>query len=250
MPRIVLPKTAPSLKSRTERITSGISGLDKLIQGGFVKGSTYMVAGQTGTGKSLFSLQYLLEGLRKGENGVYLSLEQNADEILEDSNSFGWRSELEKHIAAGKLLVVSQAPSDMKELESVAFQYAKRINAKRFVLDSLSIATMSWRLSSMDVGKVRNEIFSFINMLEKIGVTSFLITEIPESEKERLSRFGVEEFLVDGIIKLNYLGIGEAAYNNLEIRKMRRTKHAKGIFQIEFSKDGLRIVTERGSLHF
>ena len=86
----------------TERIESGIQGLDKLIEGGFIKNSVNLVAGQTGTGKTLFCMQYLLNGLKKGENGVYITLEQKQDEILQDVGRFGWDVEFQKYINAGK----------------------------------------------------------------------------------------------------------------------------------------------------
>lgn len=233
-----------------ERIESGIPGLDKLIEGGFVRNSVNLVAGQTGTGKTLMCMQYLLHGLKKGENGLYITLEQKEDEILQDVGRFGWDVEFQKYIKAGKLLLSPLEPTGMRELTTATVNYVKKINAKRFVLDSLSIATMGWKIGEMDVTKIRAEVFAFIRSLKNLGVTSLLITEIPETDVKALSRFGFEEFLADGIIKLNYLGIGEAAYNNVEIRKMRRTAHAKGNFSIEFAKDGLKIFVEKGKLHF
>jgi len=233
-----------------DRVESGIPGLDKLIEGGFVKNSVNLVAGQTGTGKTLFCMQYLLHGLKKGENGVYITLEQKEDEILQDMGRFGSDVEFQKYIKAGKFLLAHLEPTGMGELTAATVNYIKKVNAKRFVLDSLSIATMGWKIGEMDVTKIRGEVFAFIKSLKNMGVTSLLITEIPETDVRALSRFGFEEYLADGIIKLHYLGIGEATYNNLEIRKMRRTSHAKGTFPIEFTKDGLKISAEKGKLHF
>ena len=233
-----------------ERVESGIPGLDNLIEGGFVKNSVNLVAGQTGTGKTLFCMQYLLNGLKKGENGLYITLEQREDEILQDVGRFGWDAEFQKYMKAGKLALVPLEPTGMKELTTATVNYAKKVNAKRLVLDSLSIATMGWKVGEMDVTKIRAEVFSFMKSLKSLGVTTLLITEIPETDVKALSRFGFEEFLADAIIKLHYLGIGEAAYNNIEIRKMRRTAHAKGTFPLEFTKEGLKLSAEKGKLHF
>ncbi len=247
MVRIASKSLASSSVSRLE---SGITGLDKLIEGGFVKNSVNLVAGQTGTGKTIFCMQFLLHGLRNGETCVYITLEQKADDILADMSKFGWDQEFKKYIDSGRLILMSYTPTDIKELESVSFQGIKKVRASRFVLDSLSIATMGWKISSMDVGKIRAEIFNFMSMLKNTGVTALLIAEIPEAEEKKLSRFGFEEFLADGIIKMYYLGVGEAVYHNLEVRKMRRTNHAKGTFPIDFSNEGLRVIAEKGKLHF
>src|SRR3989338_6168513 len=84
----------------SDRVETGIPGFDKLIEGGFVPGSTNLIAGNAGTGKTLMAMQYLWNGLQKGENAVYVTLEQRAEDILADVARFGW--DFSKYIAAGK----------------------------------------------------------------------------------------------------------------------------------------------------
>lgn len=224
----------------SDRITSGIPGLDKLIEGGFVKISTNLIAGQTGTGKTIFGMQYILDGLKNGETCVYLTLEQKVEEILADMGKFGWDKEFEKYIAQGKLIIASHTPTDIKDLESVTFQFIKKIKATRFVLDSLSIATMGWKVSSMDIGKIRSDIYSYMMMLKNSGVTSLLVTEIPEGEEHKLSRFGFEEFLADSVIILHYLEYAAGGTpRSVIIRKMRRTNHGTDIYPISISNTGI-----------
>ena len=81
-----------------DRTESGIPGLDKIIEGGFVKNSINLIAGQTGTGKTLFAMQYPLHGLRNGESGLYITLEQTVDDIMSDVGKFGWDVEFKKYI--------------------------------------------------------------------------------------------------------------------------------------------------------
>ena len=229
-------------KMVSDRLTSGIPGLDKLMEGGFVKNSVNLVAGQTGTGKTIFGMQYILEGLRSGSSCVYLTLEQRVEDILADMAKFGWDKEFEKYIAQGKLIVASHTPTDIKDLESVTFQFLKKISATRFVLDSISIATMGWKVSSMDVGKIRSEIYSYMMMLKNAGVTSLLITEIPEGRDNKISRFGFEEFLSDGVIILNYLQYAAGGTpRSCMIRKMRRTDHGTDIYPMKISGSGITI---------
>lgn len=225
-----------------ERVTSGIPGLDKLIEGGFVKNSVNLLAGQTGTGKTLFGMQYLLEGLKKGENGIYITLEQSEQDILDDIAKFGWDTEFLKAKQQGKFILLSEEPADIKSLQFATLNYIKKINARRFVLDSLSIATMGWKISSMDIGKVRSEIMGYLKVLKTVNVTSLLITEIPEADTKSLSRFGFEEFLADGVIVMHYLEYAAGGTpRSLLVRKMRRTSHGTDIYPIEVTKNGILI---------
>lgn len=226
--------------SITERVETGIPGLDKLIEGGFVKNSVNLLAGQTGTGKTLFGMQYLLEGLRKGENGLYITLEQSEQDILDDIAKFGWDTEFIKARKEGKFVLLAEEPADIKSLQFTTLNYIKKINAKRFVLDSLSIATMGWKISSMDIGKVRSEIMGYLKSLKIVNVTALLITEIPEAEIKSLSRFGFEEFIADGVVVLHYLEYAAGGTpRSLLVRKMRRTSHGTDIYPMEVTKNGI-----------
>jgi circadian clock protein KaiC len=222
-----------------ERVESGIPGFDKLIEGGFVKGSVNLIAGRVGTGKTIFCCQYILHGLRKGESCVYVTLEESVEEILSDVSVFGWDNEFRKYIDKGKLIFIEEFPASFAELRDIVVDLIRRVGAKRFALDSLSVATMGWEVSTLDRGKIRRELFDFISALKKEGVTSLLIAEIP-SEGSGLSRFGFEEFVVDGIIVLYYLEYAiKGVTRSLTVRKMRRTKHATEIYPFEITKDGI-----------
>ncbi len=225
-----------------DRVPTGVPGFDKLVEGGLVRGSTYLIAGQTGTGKSIFSMQYLLEGLKRGETCVYMSLEQKTDEIIQDMAKFEWGLSLKKYYDAGKLLIASAEPTSVKDLQEASLAHISRVKAKRFVLDSLTVAALGWKISSMDVGKVRSEIFSFMRAIENTGVTSILISEIPEGDIKRVSMFGFEEFVVDGVVVLHYLDYAAGGTpRSLMIRKMRRTDHGTDIYPFEISKSGVSV---------
>lgn len=229
-----------------ERIGSGILGLDSLIEGGFVKGSTNLVAGTTGTGKTTFSCQYILHGLRNGQPGVYITLEESQDDILADVSRFGWDKEFKKYIDQGKLIMFYQPPTDIKQLYDITHDLMKRINAERFVLDSLSVATMGWKISSMDIGKIRTEIFEYFRMLKRSGATSLLITEIPETRQRSLSRFGFEEFVADSVIILHYLEYAAGGIpRSLLIRKMRRTNHKNDVYPLQITERGIKVLATK-----
>jgi KaiC/GvpD/RAD55 family RecA-like ATPase len=101
---------------------------------------------------------------------------------------------------------------------------------------------MGWKVSAMDIGKVRSQIFDYFRALKLTGVTTLLVTEIPETELKALSRFGFEEFLADGLIILYYLEYAAGGMpRSLLIRKMRRTKHSSDIHPMEITDKGIKV---------
>jgi KaiC/GvpD/RAD55 family RecA-like ATPase len=216
----------------SERISSGIPGLDEVIQGGFFKKSINLVSGGTGTGKSIFGLQYILHGLKNGQNGVYISLEQEPENIMGDVKHFGW--DFEKYIKEKKCVMEYLPSWKLEELPVIVIEKINDIGAKRFVLDTLTLVC-----SRLDKIAIRAEISEFLGQLKKSGVTSLLLSEIPEGTK-KLSRFGIEEFLADSIIILHYLDYAAGgSTRSLMVRKMRRTDHGTDIYPMSITDNGL-----------
>ena len=220
-----------------ERIESGIPGLDNLIEGGFVKGSTNLIAGMTGTCKTTFCTQFLWHGLKKGEPGIFISLEQSSDDILKEVLAFGF--DFQPYIKKKQCIFADELPSSFAKLEKSIFDKITAIDAKRLVLDSLSVITMGLQEAS-DINKLRRDMFRFLKALKTMGVTSLLITEIPEDNPKKLSRFGIEEFVADSVIILNYLEYAAGGVpRSLIIRKMRQTNHGVDIYPFEITKKGI-----------
>jgi KaiC/GvpD/RAD55 family RecA-like ATPase len=221
--------------SSNDRISTGIPGLDELMQGGFVKNSVNLVTGETGTGKSIFGLQYIWEGLQKGENGVYISLEQEPDNIFADVKAFGW--DFQPYIEKGKCIIEHLPSWKLEELPVMVSEKINSIKAKRFVLDSLTLVC-----SSLDLADIRSEMTEFVKGLRHLDATNILLSEIPEESKS-LSRFGIEEFIADGIIVLHYLEfVVGGSPRSLIIRKMRRTSHGTDVYPIKITNKGLAII--------
>ena len=149
-----------------ERVESGIPGLDKLMQGGFVRGSINLIVGATGTCKTIFCSQFLWHGLQIGEPGVYITVEEESENILKDVSRFGF--DFRPHIQSGKCIFLDQLPTSFKDLEKAAFDSIVRVGAKRFVLDSLSVAMMG--LTKMkDIPSLRRDVFLFTKRLRNMG---------------------------------------------------------------------------------
>jgi len=217
------------------RVKTGIPGLDGLIQGGLAEGSVSLVAGNTGTGKTILSSQYLYYGLQKGDAGVYITLEESPNDIRNDAAQFGW--DFPKYEKKGLCRIIYHDPAQINNLGATILSELTRMNTKRLVIDSTSVMS----LNIDNPAQVRRKLFNIINAIKKNGVTTaLLITEIPEDSK-LLSTFGVEEFVVDGVILLNYMGIEGTTSRTLMIRKMRRTNHGNDIYPMKIGKSGITI---------
>ncbi|MEM0223281.1 MAG: ATPase domain-containing protein [Thermofilum sp.] len=209
-----------------EIVKTGIEGLDERI-GGLLKGRTYLVTGETGTGKTLFSLTFLIRGIEMGDPGIYLLVDEEYDDFVKGAYDFGW--DLEKYIQSGQLQILSLMPDFIdrmrdKSAETVVMsivqgiqEHARRLGAKRLVIDPVAPLIVK----EQDVAWTREYIKSLIiNIEKKIGTTSIIVSEIPTGSQS-LSRFGVEEFLAAGVFVLGLERVGNEFARTLFIRKMR-----------------------------
>lgn len=214
------------------RVSTGIPGLDELIEGGYVKGSTILVTGGTGTGKTTFCAQFIWEGLKKGEPGIFITLEEDPEDIKGDIKRFGFN--FERFEKEEKFKLIYQNPFEVSDISSMVVNAINLVNAKRVVFDPVSLIGMYMK----DPAVLRKRLFEVIRLLKKTGATTLITSEIEENSKG-LSREGVAEFVVDGVIVLNYFGIGEVSARSLIIRKVRRTKHGMDVYPLEITSKGV-----------
>lgn len=246
MPKKIPPgKTATPVKTTIERIPSGIPGLDGLIEGGLVKGSVILVTGVTGTGKTTFCAQFIWGGLKKGEAGVYVTLEESPEDIKGDLRRYGFN--FEKYENNGKFKFVYHNPFEVSDVSSTIVDAINSIGAKRVVIDPISLIGMYMKDSAV----LRKRLFEILRMIKKTGVTALISSEIVGSEiGERAgsySRYGVSEFVADGIVLLNFLGIGGISSRSLMIRKMRRTNHGTDVYPFEMGVKGIAVRREEAT---
>ncbi len=241
-----------------ERVPTGIPGLDDLLEGGLPKGRSVLVSGGCGTGKTIMSMQYLIKGaLEHDEPGLYVTVDERADLIREDMLRFGWDIKALEDEGKLALLDLSSTRIGVPSMEQYyveahefepekllikIMQTARSIGAKRFVLDS--IPALGFHMESEN--KIREFILKLVYYLRQTGLTSILISELSEEGKEltKFSRFGVEEYVVDGVIVLRYttMPLLEGTHRILFIRKMRATKHYEGMVPLKIDTDGIKLV--------
>lgn len=228
------------VKTSTRRVPTGIPGLDELLEGGYVKGSIILITGGTGTGKTTFCAQFIFEGLKKGEPGVYITMEEDPEDIREDLKRFGFN--FENYEKSGKFGFFYQNPFEVSDISSAVVDAINSVNAQRVVIDPVSIIGMYMK----DPAVLRKRLFEIIRLLKKTGATTLVTSEILDNEiGERgggsLSREGVSEFVADGVIVLNLFGVGGGITRSILIRKMRRTSHGTDVYPMEITGKGITI---------
>jgi KaiC/GvpD/RAD55 family RecA-like ATPase len=241
---------------RVRRFPTGIDGFDHLVEGGLPRESVTLITGECGTGKTTFGVQFLYSGITKyNETGIMVVLDETPENLRRYMSRFNWDlSALEKK---RQLIILDAFTLRMKGIpgrESETFKESfntenfvqrlwelkEEIDAKRIVFDSL--ASLVFKFPEH---QIRDEISKLAFLLSRgLGCTTLLITEIPTGANS-LSRFQVEEFLVDGIILLGakITKIGLQRY--LFIRKMRGTNHSSVRHRIVIEEQkGIRFLGE------
>lgn len=231
------------------RIKTGIKGFDKLIEGGFPEGRSFLISGGTGTGKTIFAIQFLINGAEEGEPGIYLTLDERPELIREDMLRFGWNiRKLEDNnmikIIDGTIAKIGIPSDEEFSLPATGFDLdklllelmkaIKKVKAKRVVIDSIPALGMNFE----NEHDIRRAILKTIYLLSRAGVTTILTTEI-DPESKRVGKYGVEEFVSDGVIILYYMGLGTQSNRTLHIRKMRATKHSEDLHPLEINEQGI-----------
>lgn len=216
----------------TERVPVGIPGFDELVFGGLIVGSPTLVTGTAGTGKTIFGSQFIYNGAKAGEPGVYVSFEEPPENIKANMKKFGMDFEpLEK---AGKIAFTRYDPYHVEDVYEHIEATVKKIGAKRIVIDSMAALGLYVR----DPAELRRMIFNISILLRKLNCTAILTTEmLPGSHS--LSRFGVEEFVSDAIIVLYYTRIESQFARSIAIWKMRGSEHSNKIHPYKITGEGL-----------
>jgi KaiC/GvpD/RAD55 family RecA-like ATPase len=225
------------------RVETGVAGLDELIGGGFPVGSCVLVSGKIGTGKSIFTMQYIANGITKyGELGVIVSLERSKKGLYNDGLAFGLQLErLERddglQFLGGPISTISRETRKTKaaieDLLSEVVAAVETFGAKRLAFERVDLLPLLYG----EEPDIRLQLSDFKEELYSLGCTSVLTSEMPEGF-EKVSEIRAEEIL-DGVIVLYYEGEGLARDRALEIIKMRGTEHSNQLHFFDITSDGI-----------
>ena len=215
-----------------KRVETGIKGLDDMLQGGIPEGRHVALCGGPGSGKTLFSMQYLYHGAKLDEPGLYVSLEETPEKLIKNVQAAF--SDLDVISQVGQGLYVEKPSSfDLNTISSLIENYAKTQNIKRLVIDSSTILRAKFK----EAYDYRETMYEFLDFLGMLNVTVITTVELPSPE--RRNHYGLEHFLMDGIINLYHLDKGSERVRALEIIKMRATSHSQFLVPFRITPKGI-----------
>jgi circadian clock protein KaiC len=209
-----------------EQISTGITGLDKLLHGGFNRGRTYLFAGEAGTGKTIACLQFVVSRLKDGDKAVYVTVDERPSEILESAAALGWN--LQPYIQEKQLIVLDAAPYfgtrgasekgiDPQKIVADLGNYVRRLGATQLIIDPITPFILPPDPSSPPQDQAR----SLIQLLQtQIGVTNlFTAQRCPDGAVNTDVR--IEEHLAAGVFIFKMTESATGCERTVTVKKMR-----------------------------
>jgi circadian clock protein KaiC len=227
-------KRAPQKRGR---LSTGIGGLDEMIDGGVIAGDAVLLTGPAGSGKSTVATQFMLAGLASGEGGVIAIFEEYPEEYLARAKKRD--PAIGEMVAAGKLELIYLRPLDLSVDEALyaILEAVERTGAKRVVIDSLSGFEVALAPTFRD--DFRESFYRLVGTLTAVGVTVFMTAEVSEGFRE--ARFTTENvsFITDEIIVQRYVEIEGELRRVMAIIKMRGSEHSHEFRLYEVTPTGV-----------
>jgi KaiC domain protein len=235
-----------------ERVKSGIPGFDELVNGGIPKRNIVLLSGGPGTGKTIFSQQFLYQGLALGEPGVLVTLEEHPVQVRREMASFGW--DVRKYEEEGSFAIVDaftggigeaakreryvvRSIDDIGEFMDVLREALRDTKAQRAAIDSVSTLYLTRPVSA------RNVLMQLKRVLSGLGVTALMVSQVSVTERG-FGGPGVEH-ASDGIIRLDLDEVDGELVRSMIVWKMRGTKHDMRRHPFEITDEGIRVHSDK-----
>jgi circadian clock protein KaiC len=215
---------------QTERVTTGITGLDPLLEGGFPKGRSILITGEPGTGKTILGLQFLAEGLRRGEKCIFVTADEGPMDVLEQAASLGW--DFERHIETKELAILNAGTYlssvggagrdrqiDVQKAVSDLATFVNQLGAQRLVLDPAG----PFVLLRDTATRIQDQTRLLIKLLRSSMATTNILTSYAVPRTGERTMHGIEEYMVAGAIVLEMIWRDGELARSLIVEKMRCT---------------------------
>lgn len=225
-----------------ERVKVGILGLDDMLGGGLIQGSICAIIGTYGTGKTTFSLQFVWDGLTRGERVIYISLEEREERIYTYMKQKGW--DITPFLNKA-LFVIKLDPTDFNvannRIKNELPKLIEEVKASRVVIDPISLFEDLFDTDS----ERRQEMYRFIEGLRDRNCTIMMTSET-HRDNVFSSRHGLIEYLSDTVILLRYVRPSDLTdvHLALEVVKMRMSAHSREIKPYEIEQDQVMVYSE------
>ncbi len=220
------------------RVSTGIEGFDAIIGGGIPEGHIITIFGMYGTGKTTFGLHFIYEGLKNGENCIYISLDEDEDSILDTASGFGMEFDRFKDNFEIIKLDPIAVKESLEKVRSEMLQAIMEMGAKRLVVDTISV------LEGLFDERERWIPLSYLKtIIKKSGVTAILTSEA-DKQTQSSSKYGILEYISDGAVALKFLRKTEIEEPvlALEVIKMRRVQHSRKLTPYIITEKGIKVL--------
>ena len=242
-PQIVYTPEEQPAHEQPACIPTGITGLDMLLQGGLLPGRCVLLSGVSGTGKTTLALQFLIEGAREGRRGILYSFEESESYLYRMAEGFGW--DMADLVEKELIRIVYTPQNEIRTEEHMDRMVREIVDLKpeRVVVDSFSVFLYRVREAAIQ----REKTFQMASVIRGIGAQAILTSDVPASNPKQLSRFGVEETVLDGTISLTSEMIGLKRRRFVEVFKMRGVRNVPGRFRMDITGQGMEILYARSA---
>lgn len=235
-PRLSLAVDERDRETPSGRASTGVPGLDEMMAGGIPTGDSVLVAGPSGSGKSVLATQFIAEGGKRGAAGVLVVFEEHPKEYLYRAEGLGFK--LREMIEAGTLEALYLRPLDLSPDETLheIREAVKRVGAKRVVIDSMSGFELA--LAPTFRADFRESLYRLVGALTGVGITVLTTMEITQGEDELRFTPNVISFLADDLISLRYVEVERELKKVAAVVKMRGSQHSKAYREYEITERG------------
>lgn len=239
-PRLVTPAIPGTYLPAAERLRSGIGGLDEMIEQGWLRGTTTLVVGSSGAGKTMLSLHFLREGVLNGEAGLLVGFQENPTQLSRIMRSIGW--DPADLVAPGKLDVFYTSPVEMP-IDALVWEIFARVQAlgvRRVVIDSIS----DIEINARDPVRSRDYLYAITQRFALGNVTSMYT--LAGNSTLNLGRPGLQEVLnlSDNILSID-LELGVELQRSIRIVKTRGSAHDGHVHRLVIGAQGIFVEAPR-----
>lgn len=231
--------SAPREMRTGERVRLGVDAIDDRIGGGLPRGSSTLIAGPSGSGKSMLGLHFVATGISRGEHCLYLSFQQSEDQLIAHGEAFGWP--FEEAVESGLLRIRHLEPVEIS-LDAVGAELRKaslgESRVHRVVVDSLAELEPAARGTS----RFPDYLTALTGLFSSVGATTVLSSETTAFFGPAFELPQGLAFVADNVILLRYAELDSEVRRVLAVVKMRDGDHTKDLLEVEINKDGISVV--------
>lgn len=235
-PRLVSPQIPEGYEPASERISTGVQGLDKMLGGGIWRGSTTVLAGPSGAGKTTIGLQFALEGARRGEPTLYMNFQENPTQLVRTIGALG--VDLEEAQAQGLDLVYA-SPVEL-QIDSIIVDMFRRIQqrgVRRLVIDALGDLASA----ATDAQRLHDYLYALVQHFAVSKITSVLNLETTGNTISGVGVHNAMSYLSDNVLLLTLDG-EERTRRRLRVLKTRGSAHDPAVREVQITAAGLSVL--------